>query len=128
MSTKLELLKEVEKSFYILEMSDDWDEDGAKVISPEVFNKALLLAHFLISEVEGLDIFDINPCRDGSVDICFKNEKTKYRLLINITINHFKYYGDNGNDKDVIKRGVNLLSEERNKKDLIKWCREFMVS
>jgi len=102
------IVDEIEKSKYILELREGWDDSNAKSISSDVWNSSVL---FLIrySEVirECYSIVistpEINPCRNGSIDLSWRTSKA--RMLINVRKENGEivafYYGDMYNNKSV---------------------------
>lgn len=77
----------LEDSRSMLELPQNWDDDGAEKIQEETWGRA---ADFLratarrVSEAGRLifPIPNLNPCPDGSIDLHWKNEL--FELLLNI--------------------------------------------
>ena len=93
-----ELFIEIEKSKYILDLEDDYDDEGAESYSKEIWEKS---TQFLISNAKNIykqeskiiDVPSIFHGPDGSIDILWQKED--YRLLINIDKNEIvSFYGD----------------------------------
>lgn len=111
------LIEEIEKSKYILELPDDWDDEGSPKYEEEVFINAI---EFLIKSVQDIkDEFDViidtpkilhGP--DGSIDVLWKN--ADYKLLLNISPdenNIATFYGYNSNIGSEIKGKFNYKSK-----------------
>ena len=69
-----------EQNSWMLELGDDWDDDGAVPILVETIARAERVASELLIS-RGFDP-DIGPCCDGSVDIFLSTETIS--ILINI--------------------------------------------
>lgn len=100
---------EIQASDYILELEDNWDDEGALRVDDVVYKNA---TNFLINyskwifQNKGYIIQapQINPCRDGSIDLSWRIPKA--RMLINFKndgsdLAH--YYGDYYNNINSIK-------------------------
>jgi hypothetical protein len=116
----LAILEKIRKSFEILKLEDDWDDDGAMKANLNVFNKAMVFIHLLIAKVDNLSVPEIDLCRDGSIDFDFRNKD--YRLLVNVQVDHISCYGDNGDNGNVIK------SPDITMDIIVEWCHKFMVT
>lgn len=108
----IEIIKEIKSSSYILDLQDDWDDNGAIPIKKIVYNTAL---EFLINYSNALDqkgfllkTPEINPCRNGSVDLSWRTNNA--RMLINIQETPkgilAYYYGDINKGDEPIKGNV----------------------
>jgi hypothetical protein len=94
------LITVLKKAEIILELKDNWDEEGSEHISPTTFSTAV---YFLITYAEDIfrysgnciDIPSIYPSSNGSIDIDWETET--YGLIINIAKDgaEASYYGDN---------------------------------
>ena len=105
----------INESKWICSLKEDWDYDGASIIEKELFLSAI---DFLIKY--SIDIFkksgiviktpEINPCRDGSIDLSWRTPSA--RMLVNIrkTADELLayYFGDILNNKFPIKGNVHL--------------------
>jgi hypothetical protein len=91
----------IESSRSILELHDDWDDEGSIGYKEETWNRAtqfvLNSARFLWDHhTTIMDTPDIGPGPDGSIDIHWETEK--YELLVNISADLkalATFYGDN---------------------------------
>lgn len=108
---------EIEASKYILELEESWDDEGALTVPQFVWERGI---SFLLNYSDWInknheiiiDAPEINPCKDGSIDLAWRN--VNVRFLIN-----FKnqkevigtYYGDEYNDKNRIKNIISTVSE-----------------
>ena len=77
----------IEQSKYILELEDDWDEEGSEGYKKSTWKKAIEFianyANWVLDETSIIiDTPKIFPGPEGSIEILWK--KPKYRLLINI--------------------------------------------
>ncbi len=85
--------KEIEKSKYILDLQDNWDDEGSISYKYEVWKSAadlLLEMGDTITEIIEIPMISHGP--HGSIDIFFNKNKT-FKLLINIEDNNdFSYY------------------------------------
>ncbi|MBV9576521.1 MAG: hypothetical protein JO149_07845, partial [Gammaproteobacteria bacterium] len=110
----IQIATEIERSKYILNLKENWDEDGASKISEAVWLRSisfLLKYSLFIYKNFGPVIVqpEINPCRNGSIDLSWKTSKA--RLLVNITEeenNKAFYYGDLYNEENPIKGFVSI--------------------
>ncbi|KAA6347333.1 hypothetical protein EZS27_005192 [termite gut metagenome] len=94
------LIAVLKKAETILELKDNWDEEGNEHISPATFSATV---HFLITYAKNIfyhsgdciDIPSIYPSSNGSIDIDWETET--YGLIINIAKDgaEASYYGDN---------------------------------
>ncbi len=90
----------IESSRYILELKDDWDEDGSARYTEAVWDRAVqFLLKYANSILETqhvrIDAPQILPGPNGSIDLHWKN--SDYELLINIPADPSKpagFYGD----------------------------------
>lgn len=112
--------KEILKSYYILRLDEDWDQQGAKKPSEKAFHNAHLFLFLMLNHIgHSLVVPDINPCPDGTIDVKFS--KGPYRFLINIKDEGASCYGDDGNDGDRIKQKVIQTFE------VIEWLKKHMT-
>jgi len=108
---------EIETSKYILELEESWDDEGALSVPQFVWERGIsFLLNYSIwinkNHETVIDTPEINPCKDGSVDLVWRN--TNARFLIN-----FKnqkeiagtYYGDEYNNKNRIKNAVDNVNQ-----------------
>jgi len=95
-----ELMAAIQRSRDILELPDNWDDEGASRISEATWERA---TRFLLDNALKLwdiqssrvDAPTISPVSDGSIDIHWKNDRRQ--LLINVPANKEKlveFYGD----------------------------------
>jgi len=90
----------------MLTFPDDWDEDGAKPIDKEAWNRAVkfLMEHAASawkSEARVLDAPDITPCPDGSVDLHW--DYPRYEVLINFPVDLAQRAGFYGDDRGTLR-------------------------
>jgi hypothetical protein len=115
LSTKIpQKLKHIELSINnaqsILNLSDNWDDDGAFKVPKNVHNSAILFlkkyALFLLNDLKTvISAPDINPVKDGSIDLEWHTPNA--RMLINVNNSgKIGYYGDNFDDLNSIKGKV----------------------
>ena len=112
-----EIAEQIDKSRFILELNDNWDDEGSIACSQKTFATAVT---FVIKYCEAvweeesvlIDAPTILPGPKGSIDLLW--DKTDYRLLINIHPDPdviASFYGDNRTQVPHIK-GDFLLSGE----------------
>ena len=100
-----ELFKSIEKSKYILELEDDWDDEGSPAYDKTTWIRAIEFIYNYTKKIYDelgilIDSPKISQGPEGSIDILWKKES--YRLLINIPQDPKKpasYYGDDYNDE-----------------------------
>ncbi len=93
------------RSREMLNFPEDWDEDGAKPIDKEAWNRAVrfLIEHAASawkSEARVLDSPDITPCPDGSVDLHW--DFPRYEMLINFPVDPAQRAGFYGDDRGTL--------------------------
>lgn len=112
---KDELETAIEEAKYITSLPDNWDEEGAAPILQIIFDKAAEFLRYYsrylyIGFGLELPIPEINPCKDGSIDLSWRTAQA--RMLINIRMQdelpHAFFYGDRYNNKMPIKGNVPL--------------------
>lgn len=118
----------IEDSKYLLSLKAGWDEENARPVDPDIWKSA---AKFLIQCAA--DIFDstdrviempeINPCKDGSIDLSWRTKKA--RMLINFRKENnlimAYYYGDFYRNKNAFKGSVSAEVVEP-------WVRMWMMN
>lgn len=121
------LIEGVEKSGYIVALNDDWDGDGAIPISKLIYERAI---NSLISYMDYIylnydviiNIPEINPGRDGSIDLDWRcNECELLLRIINDDDFIIHYYGDVGKSNHKIE-GIIYNSEVND--DLAHWMKK----
>jgi hypothetical protein len=111
----------LQDSFDFLNWEEDWAHEGEDKPKSLALSKAHLFVHLLISKLgEDLPHLEINPCRDGSIDVFFQKEE--YKFLMNFKETTANCYGakfSNNEYTDEIK-GENI--------DSIKdWFSKYMI-
>ena len=101
-----ELVNQINNSKYILDLKDNWDDEGSIGYQANTFIKAIsLLIKYTLwvwcdfrKKIETPQIF---PSHNGSIDLFWN--KDKYDLLINIPAdsNIVKFYGDDKKDTKI---------------------------
>jgi hypothetical protein len=104
--------KRVEESRRMLLLEDNWDDDGAIAINPEIFNRA---TRFL--EDYALRIFDVSdkiliapdimPVSDGSVDLEWSLENSSFLINFKNTVEDIAFYYGEFKDNDNITFDTN---------------------
>ena len=100
--------KAIQSSKSILDLKDDWDEDGALPCKSITYTRAIeFLVRYanevLVSHNISIDYPEINLAKDGSIDLEWRNEN--YILLINILSTEkldIHYYGEDSKSKTII--------------------------
>ena len=103
------ILKVIDESKSLLSLGDNWDEEGALAIPKDIWNRAINFLknyseYILHDKATIIKAPQINPCRDGSIDMSWRTPKA--RMLINFKndgsdLAH--YYGDYYNSINSIK-------------------------
>lgn len=96
----------IKNSSDLLVLKKEEEEVDYFPISLEVYNRNL---GFLLNNINYLSLFDelnikepsLNKCIDGSIDISWRFNG--YRLLVNVNESKIGWYGDKGNNLQVIK-------------------------
>ena len=104
----------------ILELKDDWDDEGALKPSAKVYNLATIVFQKIVwgyfnskcmvsvNEEQAFMMLkiNINACNDGSIDIHFNNEKmhigykvNKKQVLINVSLREITFAAKKSNPK-----------------------------
>lgn len=104
-----EISKAIVESKSLLGLEESWDDDGALPISKHIWEKAMnFLKNYsqYILQIKDVNIQapQINPCRDGSIDLSWRTSKA--RMLINFKNDESglaQYYGDYYNNINSIK-------------------------
>lgn len=107
------LEQEIIKAKKIIELPDNWDDEGAEKISEKTFEMAV---KFLTNQSEKMELQEnlsipvprINPVPDGSIDLFWKTDN--YELLVNIPVSPnpiASFYGDDYG-KITIEGTINL--------------------
>ncbi len=98
------LLSEIERSKYIYDLDDNWDDEGSIGYTFETWEKAINFITKLYNHIKSkhsiiMDTPTVSHGPMGSIDILWEN--SNYRLLINVPkdSNTIKYYGDNYKNK-----------------------------
>ncbi|MFA7717743.1 MAG: hypothetical protein WC875_03425 [Candidatus Absconditabacterales bacterium] len=96
------ILKEIQKSFDLLDLKKNWDGKGALPMDKEIYIKALHFILKIVDAIEGdTEEFEINLCPDGSVDLNFHPRNA--RLSIQVHRNGVSYEGGGPHKDDKIK-------------------------
>jgi len=97
---------EIIDSFYILELEQNWDDQGALPIPIEVFRSSIqLLVDYSLAALKVhntiIDTPEINPGPDGSIDLSWRTNQA--RLLINVKLvkgeTKIRFYRDHYNNE-----------------------------
>lgn len=99
---------------------ENWDTEGAKAISIELFKASKIF----IESHKGESVPECNPCSDGSIDWVFRCDFA--RLLINCKSKDGRYiasyYGDHNDDVNAIK---GIIPLQLFYKPLYEWIKIF---
>ena len=104
---------EIAFSSYILELEYGWDGEDAKVISREIYDSAIQFVrdysrYIFIHLGVVIKSPEINPVRDGSIDLSWVTESA--RMLVNIKLYNDAiqafFYGDHLNNKNPLKGSI----------------------
>lgn len=85
----------IREAEYILDLEDDWDDEGAVSISIDTFDKAInFIKEYSISLLENHKLIlvapTISPVGNGSIDVLWQTQDNS--LLVNINNGNFAYY------------------------------------
>jgi hypothetical protein len=102
-----DLANEIKRSSYILELPDNWDDEGSKSYKQEtlIFAINFLLDYFYLLDriyAHSIKVPQISHGVNGGIDILWKSED--YRLLINIheaPSNIASFFGDDYKDNKI---------------------------
>lgn len=110
------LEKEIEYSKYILNLKDNWDDEGSIEYKQRTWEKSIKFIREYFYEIKiqfniTVDIPKIYPGPNGSIDIFWKNKN--YELLINVNDNNdiASYYGDDKSE-NTFKGTLNLSNKD----------------
>ncbi|MFN3489450.1 MAG: hypothetical protein ACK4YV_09965 [Emticicia sp.] len=103
------VLKVISESKTLLSLGDNWDEEGALAIPEDIWKRAIKFLknyseYILQDKFISIQAPQINPCRDGSIDLSWRTPKA--RMLINFKNDKSDlahYYGDYYNNINSIK-------------------------
>lgn len=117
--SKIPLLLEkvIKESQKLLQLEDNWDEEGSSGYSEITLNKAVkFLKDNAINYFKNSGVWvtapEICPGPDGSIDLLWKLEDRE--LLINIPVDENQsatYYGDDSKNNNVTKGKLNLTEK-----------------
>lgn len=82
------LEKEIDRSRYILHLENGWDGERGIPIPALTYTLAISLLRAIYNVVTP----DINPCRDGSIDLSWRHKHIV--LLVNIKEDRWNVYGE----------------------------------
>ncbi len=117
----------INESKSLLELKEDWDEDGAVAIDPIIYYKAVeTLTEYSINVFNvynvAIDSPYISAGRDGSINMEWnKPNATLLLTILNSPNFNLHYYGDDGNNNTVIK---GIINEPSINEDLSHWMRK----
>ncbi len=106
--------KLIEQSKDILMLREGWDEEDALPIDKIIWENATsflkaYVKYFDRKYLTALELPEINPVRDGSIDLEWRTAKG--RLLINFNhkdLQRASFYGDGYTDEDRIKGDISI--------------------
>lgn len=114
LSTKLvEIVNTIEQSKFLPDLEEDWNGDNAEKVAKETWGRAAVFLikyaqHILENFGIAIKSPEINPCRNGSIDLAWRTKNA--RLLINVKPTNSpvlaSYYGDLYNNKQAIKNPI----------------------
>ena len=112
------IMKEIKNSSDILDLDENWDDEGASRISYDTWKTAVIFLYkyvlHIYNENKSKSILyepDIAPVNDGSIDLTWRTEQA--RLLINIkpsSLEKANYYSDLYTDTDFSKGSISTNS------------------
>lgn len=113
-SSNSEAEKLIEQSKHILMLREGWDEEDALPVDKVIWENATsflkaYVRYFDRKYLTALELPEINPVRDGSIDLEWRTSKG--RLLINFNHRNLQkasFYGDRYADEDRIKGEISI--------------------
>jgi hypothetical protein len=129
---KLHRIKDiVENSRNILELENDWDDNGALASKDYIYYRSIeILVRYaqsvFVNHQLVIDNPEINLCRDGSIDLEWR--KKGLMLLINIQNKEnidIHYYGEDYNKNTILK---GFLDSFKLNLDLVFWMRKLDIN
>ncbi len=104
----------VDQSKYILTLEEGWDGEDGSPVNKAIWETATSFLRAYVKYIDqrygfSFDLPEINPLRDGSIDLEWRTSKG--RLLINFNEKHpheASFYGDRYADEDSIKGNVDV--------------------
>ena len=110
------LVQAVEASKHILNLADNWDEDGALPISPLIHETATRFlqnyAFFIFKKYKVvIETPAINPVKNGSIDLEWHTPTVQLLINIRDTQNAY-FYGDYYNNINPVKGSVSTQKIE----------------
>ena len=112
----MSLEKIIEESKSILNLKENWDDEGALPVDEELYYKSLyiLKKYYRFSDHSSeIKLPQISLCRDGSIDLYWNDLQWSNSLLVNVSKKDNKfdicYYGDkiiNNIISDVIRGNI----------------------
>ena len=110
------LMQELEASKSILDLVENWDEEGALPISPIIHETATRFlqnyASFIFKKYKAvIDAPCINPVKNGSIDLEWHSPTVQLLINIRDTQNAY-FYGDNYNNINPIKGSISVKTVE----------------
>jgi hypothetical protein len=110
------LVQELEASKYILNLSENWDEEGALPVSPIIYETAIRFlqsyASFIFKKYKAIiETPSISPVKNGSIDLEWHTPTVQLLINIRDTQNAY-FYGDNYNNTNPIKGCISVKTVE----------------
>ena len=110
------LVQEIEASKFILNLNENWDENGALPISPILYETAICFlqnyATFISKKYKTvIETPSINPVKNGSIDLEWHTSNVQLLINIRDTQNAY-FYGDYYNNDSPIKGSVSVKTVE----------------
>ena len=102
----LQILAEIERSRAIIDLTDNWDQEGSPGYREETWKRATSFLGLQVQTARQyswtIGVPDINPADNGSIDIFWKNEDRE--LLLNVPADEHEpiaFYGDSRNGETI---------------------------
>lgn len=110
-NSKIEEL--IESSRYILTLEEGWDDENALAIDKPIWETAtnflrLYGNYFTEIFLSQIEIPEINPARNNSIDLEWRTEKGRLLINFNNSSDQASYYGDRYANVDNIKGSVDV--------------------
>ena len=110
------LMQELEASKSILDLPENWDDDGALSVSPIIYETATRFlqnyASFIFKKYKAIiETPSISPVKNGSIDLEWHTPTSQLLINIRDTQNAY-FYCDNYNNVNPIKGSIPLKTVE----------------
>lgn len=87
----------IEKSKYLLDLNDDWDDEGAEATNLETYLRGIKFivnysTYIFVNTYETIDAPDIDILKDGSIIINWETDTSSFTIIFDKKNDEFAYY------------------------------------